>query len=474
MGPTGGREGVQVSVRMMSRTGTVYDVPEEQVAAAEAKGWSRGEGPKRRVTQDSGPALSQRETNAAMGREIATQGINAAATLGPMLIPGAGLAPAALRLGAGFGLGTGADMANRRILGAPQSLPHSMLSGAWNAGWQAPFELLGVAAPGMAEHMSGGSLKPSRSQQRVAASVEARQARAAGQDIKAEPDYNRLGKQMLSSENRVSVGAKGRRKIEGLNAASKQSAEEILDLAGQQGWNVTAPQLARSPQVKEVLASLRMDTAPKGSLNAAHDILREFMETRATKGTPKRMSQVVDAQGNPIVIPGTPKVPYKLDPNTLKPQQKVWRQESSPLIKARNQGVANETRTAVKARIDDALARAAKERFDAIKLRVADTENAGKTVGIKDVNARMERRIPLAEAMRSYEEQPPMSFVDHALRLSGGHLGPSVEGKLALMLSDPRFQPFMRVAPRVSGVGLTELLHLLQGQRSQPDATRTQ
>jgi len=79
-----------------------------------------------------------------IARQTAAASPGMAMQLAPMMIPGAGLGPAAARLGLAFGAGAGGDAASRLIMGQQQEPMTSAVTGLANAAWQAPFE--GAAA----------------------------------------------------------------------------------------------------------------------------------------------------------------------------------------------------------------------------------------------------------------------------------------------------------------------------------------
>ena len=81
-----------------------------------------------------------------------------AANYAPMAIPGAGLAPAATRIGAGFALGAGADAGARALRGQEQSFGGSMMAGGMNAAGQTVGEALPPLVRSFARPMAKASL----------------------------------------------------------------------------------------------------------------------------------------------------------------------------------------------------------------------------------------------------------------------------------------------------------------------------
>lgn len=391
----------------------------------------------------------QAEGNALRSATAGT--IRGAGQVAPAMIPGVGSGPAALRFIAGTGENALADMTARGVEGAPQNPAGSLAYGGFNALLNVPFEALSAMLPQHAPGMMSDAMRPPKVTQRKAQKVVGRQS-----GTPAAPDYERLGQQALGEGVRPTRKGEGAATLESKMQADNATVEDILDEASKKGWSVTAPQLARSPEVREVFRQIRMEGDPKESLAIAKRWLRNFMEARlASRGVPSRPTGVLNSRGQMTHTQATPAVSRKMSATGLNEEKVVWRRESSPVLKARDSGTPVGPQQSIEARLTDAVARAAKSRLDAIKLTRPDPENARRVIGVKESNARIERRKPLKEALEDFQTRPAPTRLEQLSRMLHGHLlSPETEGLLAQIIHDPRFATQMRHTARPALIGM--------------------
>lgn len=464
--------------------GTSGWVPASRVREAQADGGKIAARVKMKVDLPGGPIVREfdgnkvpfnwQEKGEVMGPDDTTQGTSFPQAVGSnvrsaiaglpriagqsaaMMIPGVGMRAAALRALTTTGAAGAGDVLGRAIEGSPQDLGGSLGFGGMSAAWGLPFEAAAALLPKRAPGMMASSMKPSKSQQKAAQNVEARQS---GQ--RAAPDYERLGKQALEEGVRPTREGIDAELIRTKNETDNAIAEGILPVADARGFEVTAPELVRSPEVRAVMRDLSKQTNRKEALKEANAFLRSFMRDRASRAVQPRPTGVLDAQGNMRMTKKVPAVPEKMRASGetgLNQQKRTWRKEAAPVMKARANNAVSGVgpQQSIQDRLSDALARAAKSRLDAITVRRPDPEDPTGTrhMGFKDFNERIERRIPLADALEDFQTRPNLTMGEGLMRLLRGHAPTQeLEGLLAQKFFDPRFIALRHFGPYSTSIG---------------------
>jgi len=368
--------------------------------------------------------------------------VRGAGLMAPALIPGLTVPRALLRLVTGVFTGTAGDMAGRAIEGQPFDPSGSLQYGAVTSAASAPFEAAATFLPRSAPGMMAESIRPTRSQQKAAERVAARQG-----GTPATPDYELLGRQALDEGVRPQHGRGGPNpkkgaaaQVQAKNESDMTAVQDIIDQAVAAGHQTFPSELARSQEVRDAIEQLRMQGAPKEDLAYARKWLSEFMRTRSVPGIPSRPTGLVNAQGEPIMTKKVPATQKPFDADRLNTEKKVWRDVSKPVLDARQRGEVAGNRQSVEAILHDALARAAKRKINNLPFTTADPLDPNAQIGVGDLHARVERRYPLEEALADYERRPKGTAMDQLYRMAHGRLlTPGTEGYLAQKFNDPRF-----------------------------------
>lgn len=437
-------------VRMTMANGNQYPVH-----AARVEHWLN-QGAELVMPGQEQPTPSLGESERGILRDAAGSTAHMAMASAPIMVPGVGAIPLAARTALGFAGGMGGDIAERKIRGLPQDYQQSAMSGGVNAALGIPFELAGMYLPPRAPGMSANALKPSKSQQ-IAAENVARRANPNAPQAAA-PDYERLGRQMLHEG--VGVTARGgQRAVDVIRARNEADTNDLqAALTGANGVQVHAASLVRSPEVMELRTQIRRETNGDEVNSRLTSMLRRFMRQRtlATPGTPARQSTVVNAQGNTTTIPGTPAQSIPMNPEQLRLRQRTMREVSDPVLASRNRGESVQPDIALEARMNDALARAAR--------RITHTL----VPATEPLDAALEARIPLEEALSDFARRPPMTAMESVRRVMSGHMTPGIEANQALNLNDPTFPARSRMIARLLGLGSAQFLG--PGQQSNASA----
>jgi hypothetical protein len=147
-------------------------------------------------------------------------------------------------------------------------------------------------------------------------------------------------------------------------------------------------------------------------------------------------------------------------------QKQVWRREAAPINKARELGTSTDKVQGIEARVSDALARAAKRITEGLPYTTPDPENPAVQVGARELNARLERRIPMEAAIREFNMRPPLSVYERYGLLRGRlPISENAEGGLGLALSDPNYARDLLRSRGVVGVAAQDLTRRLTGGR---------
>jgi hypothetical protein len=374
--------------------------------------------------------------------------VRAAGQMAPLMVPGVGAGPAVLRAMYAFGGGTGGDVAARAIEGSPQDLGGSASVGGMSALWGLPFEGASAMLPKHAPGMMAGVLRPTKTQQVAAENVAARQGGVAPQ-----ADYERLASQALGEGVRPQRGGEGAAELRRRMDSDNLSVEDMIDEAGQMGIRITAPQLVRSAEVRDVMTKMRMEGAPKEDLAYARGWLSEFQRHRSVPGVKSKPTGVLNSRGEMGMTKKQPATPNQMTPTKLNTEKRVWREESKPVLSARAKGNPVGPQQGIAARLSDAMSRAAKSRLDALPVSRPDPMGTGKAMGVRNLNERIERRIPLEDALQEYSRRVPQTKMETVARLFQGHLLPrGAESWMAQFLHDPRFTQMRAFGPTTAAM----------------------
>lgn len=447
--------------------------------------WRNGEGVSEVPSGQEGrstPMSGVLANNAKAGAIDAVRtGVPAAAS---MMVPGVGAVPALARLGMYTGVGGATNMAADAMQGR-EADPQSAFTQSAVAGISAlPFEAAANYLPKWAPRMVSDVLRPTPSQQKKMEAIAARQGGSL-----PEVDYDSAAQQLLSertpSGGRVMPNKQGAAALQDMNSQTNASVNDILDAADANGFKVLPTQLVRSPEVLQLRRQLRKEVDGAERIAALNNRLKAFLASRSTKGTPNtpavapKPTGVLDQYGNPIMGQGSPFVAGQ--PRTQKPfsarrlgaqeaspnegEKAVWRRGASTINKAREQGTSTDKQAQIDALVDDALAHAAVRHLEGTGHTVPDFESPGQTVGVDELNQRLERRIPLEETVKDHLRRPPMSFGERVGLIRGRLPFPDAAVlKAAYGATNPGFVPQMMTGGATTRASIDALLNAGRNQ----------
>ncbi len=470
-------------VMLRSPKGVVKAVDPDSfdVESALRDGFARvPEGPTREVTTDSGPALTQRQTNRDFGRIVAHEVLPSAAAAGAsILAPEAALAgrvaPWLLRMGAA-GVGGAAGELGTQGLMRERLDPGAALSRGVGE----------MAAQGLGEGMAGLSnmagtdlyKKALRPGAKVTKQAMQTQTRLTGAPVAADvADVSAQGLRERVPVGRLfKMGPSGGEVMADLVAPQIAAKQTAIRAAERARWRINPQQLASGvSELKAELAS-EIGGAQKAALvdHLWDEFLNQYRVTTYPSGKPR---------------PGAPKI-NRMTASELDDQVLRWQQQADYNAEAMD---PNEN---LRGRLAKALARAGRA-----NLRTIDTvvggDPARRTAGeiIAAANDRMSSLHPLQDAIGNAEvraaggtEGGAPWFVPAGRTATGAALGgagggipgavagglagfatdralanPAVASRAGIALTDRRVQDLLRQAPR----GVAALLQMHKDPYSQ-------
>lgn len=351
-------------------------------------GGTPGAGVPRKVTADVAPGLSGRAAMADLGKRVLREDVPsiAAATaslLAPesLVLPGVArtVAPWLLRTGAAGLAGTGATLGAQGLTGQPINVGDAVTRGTGEAAAQ----LLGEGAAGVANNVAEGlyrgALRPGAKLTKQAANTA---SRIAGRAVQA--DEASLASQGL--RDRIPIGrgftGTGVDKLATINAPHNAAISEALAAATQAGHTTNIMNLM------DELTVLRGELA------------NETNGAKKLAALDKMQKAMIDQ----FRLPSSGRGPGKLvrfTPEKLQELKSTWQHQAETFYNQSQNGVPSE-RAALQARVDEAMARAARKRLEGISI---PSSQPGRTLGdiLANANEQLASRKALGTAVGNAE-----------------------------------------------------------------------
>jgi len=357
-----------------------------------------------------------------------------------------GALPAAARFAAYMGANTPAEVGGQVIRNEPVDWQRAATSAGIGAAMGLPFEAGAALIPKLkvGEKMLADVLRPSPKQQKI---LERTEGRKTGKRTMA--DFERAGRKL--AEERLRPSRESAETLDREADAINLSVDDILEQATAAGVKILPTQLTRSPEIAQLRKELAKEMDPADARKALNSVLKAFVRGRSTPGTantPAQPTGILDARGEMGWRPfkrGEPARQKPITPSDLASptedvgQKQVWRREAAPINKAREQGTSTDRIQAMQARAADALARAAKRHVEGLPFTTQDPEAPGQ-VSARELNERLEGRIPLQEMLSDFNRRPPLSVFERYGLIRGRlPISENIEGGLGLAFSDPNY-----------------------------------
>ena len=468
-------------VMLRSPKGVVKAVDPDSfdVDGALAAGFQRvPEGPTRQVTEDTGPALTQGQTNRDFGRILAHEVLPSLAAAGATMVdPPLGLAgkasPWLLRMGSSFLGGTAGELGTQGLMREPLDPRAALSRGVGEATAQG----LGEGLAGIAQH-SGEALYKKALKPGIKITKQAVQTQSRLTGGTVAPDVADVSLQGLRERVPVGrlfrMGPSGSEVMTDIVAPHIQAKTEAIRAAEKARWRINPQNLAAG--VSELKGELASEVG--GQQKAAivdklwDEFLNQFRQTTYPSGKPR---------------PGAPKI-RRMSASELDDQVMRWQQQAD------YNADAMDPNEAIRARLAKALARAGRAKLRTIDVHMAGGNRVGDVIAA--ANDRMSSLHPLQDAIGNAEVRGASgggsggSWISHAPIPTagalvgsaggppgvavGGLLGiaadralanPAVSSRAGLALTNIRVQDLLRQMPR----GVASLLQL----HSAPSGTAT-
>lgn len=397
------------------------------------------------VTTDSGPALSQQQTNRAFGSIMAHEvGPTALSVATTALVPEGravlGIAPWLLRPLVAYGAGFSGEGMAQGLSHEPINFSEMNSRGAREAFGQGIGELATGWMPGTAHDMYRDALKPSS--KATQASMRTQSRITGGKVIPQQADLAAQG-----LRERMPIGSA---------FGSGTSAEHLAGLRSGPNENIR-------------LSLAAADATPHRT--TINDLLKQLGDLRKQlmkeQGGPRNI-EVFDDWANELrrqwSEPAGPGVKSKrLTPSELDEQTRIWQKQAHDAYQGKPDPV-----TQLRARMNAALARAGRQRLEALPMPSA--VNPGRTVGqdIAEANLRLSELKPLEQA--ALDAEIGITTGSNRGRLlphwsKGGieppKFRPAHASRIALTMDNPAFRAGVRRAPNIGMAGASLLDQLL-------------
>jgi len=384
----------------------------------------------RQVTSDSGPGLTQQQTNRDFGRIITHEvGPTAASLALTAMVPEAGLLriPAALaRPAVAYGAGVAGEGAAQAIHGEALD-PGAMNERGLREGFgQSVGELLTGWMPKTAHDMYRDALQPSVGATKTSAMTESRLA----------------GKQVIPQEADLTMRGLSERIPLGRATRGGATSAERLDAI-------------KAPPTRQLQSALAEADAA-GNTTSIVDIVAQMHALRDQLSREQgglRASKLVDRWINELLV----QHPNPMTATELEAQKRVWQKQAKAMYKGKPAPTV-----ALRARFNATLARAARERLEAIPTPMYSDPT--KTLGeqIAAANVRLSGLKPIEEAAADAEAAIVAGtnkgrvfphFTPKGIEMP--RLSPAYASRLAILLNNPALQAGIRRAPNVGMAGMS-------------------
>lgn len=357
-----------------------------------------------------------------------------AANYAPMAIPGAGLAPAAARIGTGFVLGAGADAGARALRGQEQSFSGSMMAGGMNAAGQTVGEVIPPLVRSQARPLAKGAL---------------------GNAVPGMEDRLLAARTPVSNDGMAQDDAFIKTQLDKAKAAIDSHAGQF-----------SSAQIRRALRAKRGAAA-KNDLLSNAHQNALDDAL-SVLQSKVGGGTKTTQSSLVGANGQPLP-PTVQRVPTKrLSARELDDINRYAEGEAKKLYEARA-----ENRSSTPSHLESAYKELA-EVTNTMLNKIPDVKKANLLVhdriGLRDAKFDASKRstgklVPLLAGLEAGRTAMGMSHNPAlATGLGLGTAGaayaassPSGMSKMAFAANSPELYRILTAAPRVASAAIQDV-----------------